>query len=366
MLRRGQYDGDMASVTFVITDLQRGGSPLMLAELAPGLRQCGWQVEVVSIAREGEVAGILRERGVTVTSLEARGNKDVRVVGRLARHVKTRRPDVVVSILVHANLLVALALPWVGPRQFAWVQSIHTVQEKPRWHWTVQGLISRHADAVVAPARAVIEKMRQHGRLPEARVIPNGIDVRRFYEARAVEAVPWPKGARVVGYVGRFDPVKRLEVLVEAMRELEGWHLALVGYGELEAKLRGLARNVEVGERVHVVGRTTEPERWYKAFDVFCSLSGAEGYGLTLAEATAAGVAVVACDTAVVRETVEAAGWVGTEAGAGEVSRAILGVVERGKKDRMSLPELKKRYSLERMVEAYASLLREANAWKRP
>ena len=323
----GGYDAVMHSVMFVITDLKRGGAPLMLAELAPGLQRPGWEAEVVSIAREGEVAGLLRERGVRVTSLEARGNKDVRVVGRFVRHLRARRPKVVCSILMHANLLTALAMPFAKRREMVWVQSIHTVQEEPEWQWLVQGMIGRYADAVIAPAAAVIKKLHDYGPVPRPTVIPNGIDVRRFHDAVAVEEVPWPKGVRVVGYVGRFDPVKRLGLLVEAMGMLPGVHLAMVGYGEEEGRLRGLAKRLGVEDRVHFVGATKEPERWYKVFDVFCLPSAAEAFPLSLVEATATGVPVVACGTAAVRETISEARWVSEEADAGEVARAIEAVL---------------------------------------
>jgi glycosyltransferase involved in cell wall biosynthesis len=343
---------------FAITDLHRGGSPLLLAELAPGLQRRGWDVEVVSIAHEGEVAELLRARGVRVTSLEAWGNRDVRVVGRFVTLLRRRRPEVVFTVLVHANLLAALALPLARRGAKAWVQSIHTVQEKPAWHWVVQGMISQRADAVVAPAAAVIQKMQDFGPVPRTMVIPNGIDVRRFYEARSWEDVPWPKGVRVVGYIGRFDVVKRLEVLVAAMGTLAGWHLALAGYGPTEGTLRKQVAELGLTERVHFVGATKEPERWHKAFDVFCSPSVGEGYGLTLAEATAAGVPVVACDTEAVRETVEAAAWLSEEGDGRELAGAIEAAA-LGKKRCMSLSELEKRYSLERMVEAYAVFLEE-------
>ena len=63
---------------------------------------------------------------------------------------------------------------------------------------------------------------------------------------------------------------------------------------------------------------------------MFCSPSAAEGYGLTLAEAVAAGVPVVACDTGAVRETVSEAIWVSAEAGAEEL-RGRLSRRARGK-----------------------------------
>ncbi len=78
---------------------------------------------------------------------------------------------------------------------------------------------------------------------------------------------------------------------------------------------------------------------------------------MTLGEASAAGLPVVACDTPVVRETVNAAAWVPVKAGPQEVARALLAAAEQGKKSCMSLIELEKRYSLERMVEEYEAFL---------
>src|SRR3954470_852326 len=121
-------------LTFLITDLDRGGSPLLLAALAPGLLARGFEVEVVSIAPEGEVAGLLRARGVPVFSMNAEGAGDFSVVPRFANHVRRRQPDLVASILIHANLLAVLVKPFVQPG-IIWVQSIHPLQERPRWHW---------------------------------------------------------------------------------------------------------------------------------------------------------------------------------------------------------------------------------------
>ena len=251
---------------FVITDLHRGGSPLLLAELAPGLARRGWDVEVVSIAREGEVAGLLRERGVKVTSLEARFSKDVTAVGRFVSLVKRRQGagrrgycvfdiGACESVGRDGDAVLEATANKVGAVDSYAPAAAGMALE-------MQGMLSGRADAMVVPSQAVIEKLRQHGPVPAPTVIPNGIDVRRFYEARPMEDVPWPKGVRVVGYVGRFDPVKRLGEVVEAMRGLRTWHLALVGYGAQEGVLRAKVAGLGLADRVHFVGATREPERW--------------------------------------------------------------------------------------------------------
>jgi len=342
---------------------------------------------------------MLEREGVSVVGLEADGARDWRVVGKLLRRLRETEPDIVCSILVHANVVAAMARGVLEKgddgRGIRWVQSIHTVQEKPLWHWVVQGMILPRADLFVAPSRAVVEKVLRYGALADgarAEVIPNGIEVRRFFEARAIEAErrPWPAGSFVVGYVGRFDRVKRLDSLIEAtamlMRRgtIPRLQLALVGYGEQEERLRKLAaerglmgqggeRGSKWGAVVHFPGKTDEPERWYKAFDLFCSPSAAEGFGLTLVEAAVAGCPLMACETPAVRETlagVEGVSWLPEGAAAEEVARGIAEAYGRkaaasGERVGPELAWFERRFSEEKMVDRYAGIFLKSTEGKR-
>ncbi len=350
----------------------------MLLALATGLAGRGWDVDVVSLAGTGEIGAILESRGIGVTALEASGSRDLRVIGKLAGFLRERRPEILFSILIHANLAASMASRLLQTQDSAtaaaiqWVQSIHTVQERPRWHWVTQGMILSDADLFIAPSRAVLEKVKRYGPLGPAAVIPNGIDVRRFFEAQPIDPDkrPWPrdadgKPAFVVGYIGRFDRVKRLDLLIRAVRLLlksdaarfGELHVALVGYGPMEQRLRMLAAELELTPRVHFLGATDEPERWYKAFDVFCSPSAAEGFGLTLAEATAAGIPVIACRTPAVMETLDSANWLPSEPDPGDVARSIQEVHRKGKGNPRPLDWLQTHYSQEVMISRYAEIL---------
>ncbi|HVS73666.1 MAG TPA: glycosyltransferase [Phycisphaerae bacterium] len=310
--------GDGGKIVLVITDLEMGGSPRWLRDLAVGLkREWGWAVEVVSLkalpvrgkSNGPTIAEQLQGAGIGVRSLGIRGAwgfwRGRRVLRRM---LEESGAEVVYSVLVHANVLTALAMGR-GRRRSAWrpafVQGIHTLQRRPRWHWRAIGWAVKFADAMIVPSGAVLERVRRYGRVREGVVIPNGIDVERFARAVPVERVPWPEGAKVVGYVGRFDVVKNLDVLIRTVERMgDGVHLALVGYGAEGERLQGLAGELGIGGRVHFVGATGEPERWYRRFDCVCSASEEEGFGLMLVEAMAAGAPVVAVETAVTGEIV--------------------------------------------------------------
>ncbi|HVT80026.1 MAG TPA: glycosyltransferase family 4 protein, partial [Phycisphaerae bacterium] len=259
-------------------------------------------------------------------------------------------------VLVHANLLVALTRPLVT-HPFYWIQSIHTVQEKPAWHWWAQGLIGNLPDATVAPSRAILQKLQAYGPVPRPIVIPNGILISKFRDALPMSPVPWPAGAKVIGYVGRFDPVKRIPLLIEAMNHLpDDFHLALVGYGNEEGRLRKLAASVRNGSgRIHFVGGTASPERWYKTFDLFCLVSDAEGFALAALEAAASGVQVLVCSTPALRETLPNVAWMPRDASARQVATALLTCVNTP--ETRAKPALDERFGVGMMVGRYGELI---------
>jgi glycosyltransferase involved in cell wall biosynthesis len=174
-------------------------------------------------------------------------------------------------------------------------------------------MLSPFADAVVAPARPILDRIAAHGPVPRPTVIPHGIDVERFAHPTVPLPsgnLPWPSTARVIGYVGRYDPVKNLPTLLRAfaiLRSQSGTadlHLALLGYGPQEQTLRRLAHSLHIAPHTHFLAPTPHPERYYKHFDGLCLPSTEEGFGLIFLEAMAAGVPVLGMDTPVSRSIV--------------------------------------------------------------
>jgi len=238
-------------------------------------------------------------------------------------------------------------------------------------------MISPYAEAVVVPAAPILERIGHYGAYERGVVIPNGIDVKRFAEARGFAAgeLPWPAGARVVGYVGRFDQVKNLPLLLRAFARLVAergeCHLALVGYGPEEGALRRLSTSLHIAPLVHFVEATEAPERWYKSFTCHCLPSVVEGFGLTLVEAIAAGIPVVAMKTevtgAIVREGID--GLLVERADDLLLTKALQMVMEESAKTPLkpTLPQgsvesgvtyVQRQYSIAHMVELYEKFLK--------
>ncbi len=360
------------NIVFVITDLDLGGSPLVVRSLVRGLRAAGrWNPTVISIKSAGVVAKWIRVEGSEVVSLHARSPRDMSAVRRYCRIINHLEPQVVVSVLVHANLLSTLCRR-AGPA-CRYVQSIHTLQDRPLWHWYAQGLISRSADAIIAPSQAVLDKIAAHGHFSRGVVIANGVETEELSHTDPVPAdeLPWEAGSKIIGYVGRFDPVKNLDRLIlefsqALIADYASWqnvHLALVGYGKIEPQLKSLAKQYGIRSHVHFCGPTARPAAWMKRFDVTVMPSTVEGFGLTVVESMACGVPVAAFDAPAVNEIIthEETGLLADPAEKGSLMAATFRLLHEPelhqKIQTLGRQLAAERYSTARMVAEYDRIL---------
>lgn len=276
-------------ILLLITDLQIGGTPTVVRELALRLRSSDVAIEVACLADEGPVAGELRAAGVPVTALNARGVSDLGVFKRLAELIRQREFDTVFSFLVHANVAASVASQMVENVRF--IQSIQTTQPNPRWHWKMQAIASKCAEKIVVPSPSVAEVARRWSWISEEKlvVIPNAIEPAEF-EIRHRKA----DGLIHIGFIGRLDPVKRVPLLVEAMAKLDrNYHLDIFGEGEDRPRIEKAIRTHGVESRVTLHGAIPSPQTGLEQIDLLVLPSQAEGFGLVIIEAMAAGVPVI-------------------------------------------------------------------------
>jgi len=136
-------------------------------------------------------------------------------------------------------------------------------------------------------------------------VIPNGVDVKKFREARIVALEGDPK----LVFAGRLATCKGIERLIKSMRTVcanaRDAVLHIVGDGPLKGKLEQLIVSEGLAGRVILHGKVTSGlESYYKSADICVFPSSYEPFGITIIEAMAAGSPIVATNTGGVPENV--------------------------------------------------------------
>jgi glycosyltransferase involved in cell wall biosynthesis len=154
---------------------------------------------------------------------------------------------------------------------------------------------------LVVPSRGLERiALRAWGQTP-ARVvrIPNGVPVERFAhppEAHSIPGFERKSGEIVVGTVAGLRAVKNLPRLVRAFAAMRNRiaRLVIVGEGPESERIAAEARAAGVASRLLMPGFLADPERWIGQFDIFALSSDSEQFPISLVEAMAAGVPVVA------------------------------------------------------------------------
>ena len=320
-------------VALVITDLDVGGAERALVALALGLDRRRWEPRVVCLAGEGVLAGSLRAAGIEATCLGVNPRRPIAAVRALAREFRRDRPALVQSFLFHANIAARLAARLAGRPPV--IGGLRVAERRRRWHLTLDRLTARLVVGSVCVSAGVRRFSIDAGRLDPDRlvVIPNGVDPARFDPAPAVDRATLgiPPAAILTLYVGRFDPQKGLDILLNAAAEVArvrtDWHLALAGAGPLEAALRRQASGLpELRGRVHWLGRRDDVPALLRTADLLVLPSRWEGMPNVVLEAMAASCPVIGTRVEGTEDLVipEQTGWLVPPGAVGPLAEALI------------------------------------------
>ena len=292
----------------------------MLSKLLSAMDRNNFTCEVVSLTGRGEVADKIEQSGIPVTTLGMRaGLPDPRGILRLARHLKSRKADVVQTWMYHADLIGGIAGRLAGRLPLAW--NIRHSDFKPgEFRRTTLLTVSACArlsrslpTRIICCAEAARTTHIAFGYdASKMIVIPNGFDLSAFHaDTTAYQSVRrelnLPETVRLIGLAGRFHPqkdhpgfIRAAGLLVRRFSEVSNApHFVLCG-GDVtpqNATLQSAIAETGVPEQFHLLGRRDDIPRLMAGFDVYCSSSSnGEGFPNVVGEAMACGVPCVVTD----------------------------------------------------------------------
>lgn len=293
-----------------------GGLELYAARAAQYYQQKG-TLRLAVVAAETLLAERLQKAGLPVRCLQPRSTYfPLLSAWRLAGWIRREAIDVLhlharkdLPLAVFAKLLVGRRLRLVYTRQMAL-----TRPRRSLWHRFLYGQV----DAYVTITRRLEADARRFLPLDGKRISTLYYGVPKPARPREEDCHAWLQQHGVgvdtfkVAIFGRIEPGKGQHLLIEAVSRLleEGRdiHLVIVGRPMREAYLQELQANVDrrgLSDRIHFTGFHPHPPDIMGCFDAVVLATKEETFGLVLAEAMRAGVAVIGSNAGGVPEIIE-------------------------------------------------------------
>ncbi len=281
-----------------------GGANSYIREQYEQLRDLGHEVRIVTAPwgddpPAQDVIPIGRAIAVPYNGSIGRITLSLRLEWLVERMLKRERFDVIHH---HEPLVPFLSMQILDSARCPSIATFHAFGGFSLSYWLGRPIGERYMNRLAA--RIAVSSAAKHfvsRYFPgEYRIIPNGVDVAFYANAR-----PFPEyrdGKVNILFVGRLEPRKGAMYLLRAYARLKPrfpeTRLILVAAGPQLGAMRRFVRENALGD-VLFAGRVSDIDkaRFLRTADIFCAPStGQESFGIVLLEAMAAGRAVVASD----------------------------------------------------------------------
>ena len=253
-----------------------GGAELFYEDLVPALTRAG--VDQAGVIRlYPDRAAILQAAGCRVTMLRFGGPLDLLTRFRLNKIAKAERPDI--------------AMGWMN----------RACRDLPKGPWVNVGRLGgyydlkyyRRCSQLICNTPDIADYVVREGRKADTvHYIPNFCPVRD--EAPVDRDTLGGDGAKVLLILARLHPAKGIDVALRALADIKDAVLWIAGDGPEEARLKRLADDLTLGNRVRFLGWRDDRSALLKAADVCLLPSRHEPFGNVVLNAWSHGVPLVA------------------------------------------------------------------------
>ncbi len=326
-----------------------GGVETHVKEISERLVLAGHEVEVITTDPTGKLNKRDTINGVKVTRFRSFAPGDAYYIApQIYFYLKKHNYDVIHAHSYHA-LPAFFAALGKSEGKFVFTPHYHRSGHTPfrnllhKPYRLFGKLIFSRADTVICVSeyekKLLEDDFEVAGKIVK---IPNGINIEEFKHLSRQQK---KDGEKILLYVGRLEEYKGVQYIIQALPELQNFRLRVVGKGPYEEELRNMAERLGVTGRVEWLKDLSRKEllECYASADVFLMLSSHEAYGITVAEALAAGTQCVVAKGSALEEFVDGENCVGIESPVtpNSIIRAIRDMEEGNREKKYTLRSVK-------------------------
>ncbi len=280
-----------------------GGVQKLITQLAMAMATKGHDVTILSHRQDDyHYAELLRQGGVKFVNLNMRHRFSPWKALKYIILIRSQHYDI-----VHTNHSIpqawSLIVSKFCPRSVGWITTEHatnSIRRKFNWFRFFDRQIYRCYHRVVSVSLTVQHSLLSWtGDTPGNRyvVVRNGIDTKTLAHANPIPRTDLSlhKDDIVVCSIGRLSPEKDFSTFIRAFCFLpQQYKGIIVGDGELKGSLQEEISRLQLSDRIQMTGTRKDIGSILKASDIYVSTSTSEGFGLTVIEASACGIPVIA------------------------------------------------------------------------
>ncbi|HEX7026518.1 MAG TPA: glycosyltransferase family 4 protein [Gammaproteobacteria bacterium] len=281
-----------------------GGAETVFAQVATGVRQYNIQ-SFAAIKGEDWLAAELRRRKLDPLFVDSKGSFSFRYLSQLINIVHTHKIDLILSHLFGSNVYCSLAglicrVPVISV--FHGNVDISPNDTLAKFKFRV---ITAGSTRIVFVSNYLRDEMTRRFNLNTGKCVTiyNGIPVQNFlpsFNDEIRNELGLKHDDLLIGAIGNIRPAKGYDQLVSAAAILAGrsdrYKFLVVGEGNnpLQAELHRRVDNLSLSGRFFFRGFCNDVARVLNNFDIFVQSSTSEGFSLSIVEAMACGLPIVA------------------------------------------------------------------------
>ena len=297
---------------FVITSMPVGGAETLLVNLLRNFRPSHIVPSIACLKEKGPLGDEIAKE-FKLTEHWLKGKYDLRVLPRLADHIRKEKIDALISVGAGDKMFWGRLAA-----RFASVPVICSALHSTGWpdgvgRWN--RWLTPITDAFIAVAKPHGQFLVDFEKFPASKVavIPNGVDTIRFqpnHESRSQvrKDLGLAPDTPLVGIVAALRPEKNHTLFLNAASKVIGEipkaHFVIVGDGSERTKIENTIAAMNLGKKVSLLGTRSDTPRLLAAMDVFALSSHNEASPVSILEALSCGVPVVSTRVGSVAESV--------------------------------------------------------------
>jgi glycosyltransferase involved in cell wall biosynthesis len=288
-------------ILFITTHFNTGGITSYILTLGEALVKSGHKVWVASSG--GNAVSRLEAAGIKHVTINIRTKSEASYklglsFGPLDRLIRKEGINIIHAQTRVTQVLGAWLSRWTGVKMITTCHGFF----KARWF---RKAFPCWGQAVIAISKPVAQHLKEDFNVDPTKIclIANGIDLERFVVVddlmRQAARIKWGIADNpLIGIIARLSDVKGIDILIKAMpliiKAIPSVNLLIAGQGPQENELKKLTQSMSLTAQIHFKDTIDQTQELLCAMDVFVMPSLMEGLGLSVIEAQACGIPVVA------------------------------------------------------------------------